>query len=91
MSLNLNHDEFEGGQVCFPEYGRMLYNPVRGGALFFSCSLVHEALPVTKGKRFALFTFLTDQAGLQQEKKMKASSFGRNLEVFAMRPTGIDP
>ena len=25
--------------------------------MVFSCSLLHEALPVTQGRRFAVFTF----------------------------------
>ena len=57
VSINLNSGEYEGGQVRFPEYSRALYAPDTGGAVVFSCSLWHEALPVTKGRRFAVFTF----------------------------------
>jgi peroxiredoxin/predicted 2-oxoglutarate/Fe(II)-dependent dioxygenase YbiX len=53
VSVNLN-DGFEGGGVLFPEYGPDRYSPEAGGALIFSCSLIHEALPVTKGERFVL-------------------------------------
>jgi peroxiredoxin/predicted 2-oxoglutarate/Fe(II)-dependent dioxygenase YbiX len=53
VSVNLN-DGFEGGGVRFPEYGPDRYSPEAGGALIFSCSLIHEALPVTKGERFVL-------------------------------------
>jgi peroxiredoxin len=56
MSLNLN-DGFEGGDVRFPEYGMQSYRAPLGGGLIFSCRLLHEALPVTKGKRYALFLF----------------------------------
>jgi predicted 2-oxoglutarate/Fe(II)-dependent dioxygenase YbiX len=60
LSLNLNPDhEYDGGEVRFPEYGRELYRPVMGGALVFSCSLVHEVPPVTRGRRFGVFTFLS--------------------------------
>ena len=31
-----------------------------GAAVLFSCSLLHEALPVTAGQRFALLSFLRD-------------------------------
>lgn len=58
MTLNLNGDEYEGGELVFPEYGPDRYKPGNGGAVVFSCSLLHEALPVTKGVRFALLTFL---------------------------------
>jgi hypothetical protein len=57
VSINLNTGEYEGGQVRFPEYSRALYDPEKGSALVFSCSLLHEALPVTTGRRFAVFTF----------------------------------
>ncbi len=57
MTLNLNSDEYEGGELIFPEYGQQRYKPPRGGAVVFSCALVHEALPVTAGTRFALLTF----------------------------------
>jgi hypothetical protein len=57
VSINLNTGDYEGGQVRFPEYSRALYDPEVGSALVFSCSLLHEALPVTAGRRFAVFTF----------------------------------
>ena len=56
MSLNLN-DEFEGCSVRFPEFPGAEYRPRAGEALVFSCSLLHEVLPVTKGRRFGLFGF----------------------------------
>ncbi len=56
MSFNLN-DGFEGGGIRFPEYGMQTYRPPLGGGAAFSCRLLHEVLPVTKGKRFALLLF----------------------------------
>jgi predicted 2-oxoglutarate/Fe(II)-dependent dioxygenase YbiX/peroxiredoxin len=56
LSLNLN-DEFTGGALRFPEYGERIYSPPKGGGLVFSCSLLHEALPVESGRRFGLFLF----------------------------------
>lgn len=56
MSLLLN-DEYEGGYLRFPEYGPHLYRPETGGAVVFSCSLLHEATDVTAGRRFVLLTF----------------------------------
>ncbi len=58
VSLNLN-DDYEGGEVTFPEYGHARYRPGRGAAVVFSCSLLHEAMPVSKGRRFVLLTFLS--------------------------------
>jgi predicted 2-oxoglutarate/Fe(II)-dependent dioxygenase YbiX len=69
MSLNLN-DEYTGGEVIFPEYARTLYRPDIGDAVVFSCSMLHEALPVRSGRRFGLFTFMYDEAGAEMEQKM---------------------
>ncbi|HSI02074.1 MAG TPA: hypothetical protein VLA02_15845 [Reyranella sp.] len=56
VSLNLN-DDFDGGELVFPEYSGIKVSPPAGGAAVFSCSLLHEALPVTRGRRFVLTTF----------------------------------
>jgi predicted 2-oxoglutarate/Fe(II)-dependent dioxygenase YbiX/peroxiredoxin len=62
VSLVLNTGEFEGGHLRFPEFGRQTYCPPAGGAVVFSCSLLHEATPVTRGKRYAFLPFLYDEA-----------------------------
>jgi peroxiredoxin/predicted 2-oxoglutarate/Fe(II)-dependent dioxygenase YbiX len=62
-SINLNAEEFEGGDLRFPEFGRQTYRPPTGGAVVFSCSLLHEATPVTRGKRYAFLPFLYDEEG----------------------------
>ena len=62
VSLNLN-DGYEGGDICFPEFGPRLYRPPLGGATVFACGLLHEATPVTKGERFAFVPFLYDADG----------------------------
>jgi predicted 2-oxoglutarate/Fe(II)-dependent dioxygenase YbiX len=56
VSLNLN-DDFEGGELVFPEYAGLKVSPPTGAAAVFSCSLLHRALPVTRGRRFVLTTF----------------------------------
>lgn len=38
----LNSGAFEGGQLCFPEYGPSTYSPPAGGAVVFSCSVLHR-------------------------------------------------
>jgi predicted 2-oxoglutarate/Fe(II)-dependent dioxygenase YbiX len=63
VSINLNAEEFEGGDLRFPEFGRKTYRPPTGGAVVFSCSLLHEVTPVTKGARYATLPFLFDEAG----------------------------
>lgn len=57
LSLNLNGGYY-GGYLRFPEYGPHLYRPDAGDALVFSCSHLHEATAVTKGRRFVLLSFL---------------------------------
>jgi len=62
MSINLNSGDYQGGQLRFPEYGPELYQPPKGGAVVFSSSLLHEALPVTQGKRYVFLTFFESDA-----------------------------
>jgi predicted 2-oxoglutarate/Fe(II)-dependent dioxygenase YbiX len=65
VSINLNAEAFEGGDLRFPEFGPRTYRPPTGGAVIFSCSLQHEATPVTKGRRYAFLPFLYGEAGHQ--------------------------
>jgi len=65
VSINLNSEEFEGGQLRFPEFGPRWYKPPTGGCVVFSCSLLHEATTVTKGRRYAFLPFLHDDAAEQ--------------------------
>ena len=63
VTINLNAEDYEGGDLCFPEFGRESYRAPSGGAIVFSCSLMHEALPVTRGRRYAVLPFLYDESG----------------------------
>jgi predicted 2-oxoglutarate/Fe(II)-dependent dioxygenase YbiX len=60
VSLFLNTGEYEGGHLRFPEYGSALYSAPPGGAVVFSCSLLHEATAVTQGRRYMFLPFLYD-------------------------------
>src|SRR5262249_49902255 len=62
-TTNLNAEAYEGGDLCFPECGRESYRAPTGGAIVFSCSLMHEALRVTRGRRYAVLPFLYDESG----------------------------
>ncbi|MBU4530409.1 MAG: 2OG-Fe(II) oxygenase [Hoeflea sp.] len=68
VSVNLN-EEFEGGEVCFPEYGPRSFKAPPGGAVVFSCSLLHRVSRVTQGRRYAFLPFLYDEdaARLREE------------------------
>lgn len=72
ISVNLNSG-YEGGCLRFPEYSADLYAPEAGSALVFSCSLLHEATPVTQGRRFVLLSFLygDEDAKLRQQTQAK--------------------
>ena len=61
-TINLNADEYEGGDLRFPEFGCRTYRAPTGGAIVFSCSLLHEVRPVVRGKRYAFLPFLYDDA-----------------------------
>jgi|SRR5215207_566364 hypothetical protein len=50
VSINLN-SESEGGEVSFPEYGPRSFKPPPGGAVVFSCSILHGVSKVTSGCR----------------------------------------
>ena len=65
VSIGLNAEDYDGGDLIFPEYGARRYRPPTGGAIVFSCSLLHEVLPVTRGERYAFLPFLFDEAAEQ--------------------------
>ena len=60
VSLNLNTHDYDGGNIMFPEFSDDRFSPPAGGAAVFSASLLHEATPVTRGRRYVLLTFLHD-------------------------------
>jgi len=61
VSINLNAD-FDGGEIIFPEYGyQRRFKPPIGGAVVFSCSLLHAVSKVTRGRRYAYLPFLYDK------------------------------
>ncbi len=78
VTINLNTEDYEGGDLRFPEFGGRTYRAPTGGAIVFSCSLLHEALPVTKGRRFATLPFLYDDAAAEQRQ--------RNMHLLASAP-----
>ncbi|PVM89669.1 peroxiredoxin [Caulobacter radicis] len=63
VTLNLNAGEYDGGGLRFPEFSGEVMHAPTGGAIVFSCSLLHEATRVTRGERFAFLPFLYDEEG----------------------------
>lgn len=72
VSINLNAEEYEGGDLRFPEFGSRLYRAPTGGCVVFSCSLLHEVVPVTRGKRYATLPFLYDDAAARIRDQNRA-------------------
>lgn len=68
-TINLNADDYAGGDLSFPEFGPRTYRAPTGGAVIFSCSLLHEARPVTKGRRYAFLPFFYDDAGARLRER----------------------
>lgn len=68
VSVNLN-DDFDGGEVGFPEYGPRRFKAPAGGAVVFSCSLLHSVSQVTRGRRYAFLPFLYDDEAARIRKE----------------------
>lgn len=58
VTVNLNAEAYEGGELRFPEFSEQLYKPASGSAIVFSCSLLHEVMHMRQGRRYALLAFL---------------------------------
>ena len=71
VSIGLNED-YEGGELVFPEFGPRRYRSTTGTAIVFSCSLLHMVRPVTAGRRFVFLPFLYDDAAARQREANNA-------------------
>ena len=69
ISLNLNSEEYEGGELRFPEHARHTYKPATGSAVVFSCSLLHEAMPVARGRRYVILPFVYDETAAERRSQ----------------------
>jgi predicted 2-oxoglutarate/Fe(II)-dependent dioxygenase YbiX/peroxiredoxin len=87
VSVNLN-DDFEGGEVSFPEYGPRSFKAPPGGAVVFSCSLLHKVSKVTKGRRFAFLPFLYDDtaARIREENARYVGESGSSYRAREQSP-----
>ncbi len=65
-----------------PEFGPRGFKAPAGGAVIFSCSLLHQVSRVQRGKRYAFLPFLYDDAAAELR--------ARNLQFFRLpRPARI--
>ncbi|MGE0725616.1 MAG: 2OG-Fe(II) oxygenase [Alphaproteobacteria bacterium] len=87
VTINLNAEEYDGGDLRFPEFGPATYRAPTGGAVVFSCSLLHEALPVTRGLRFAFLPFLYDQVAAE----VRRQTTGLIVDAAAPPPAADSP
>ncbi len=92
VTINLNAEDYEGGDLRFPEFGSRTYRASTGGAVIFSCSLLHEATPVTHGRRFAFLPFLyDDEAALIRSENNKFLGVGVGAYRDRAIPNGATP
>ncbi|MGE0658707.1 MAG: 2OG-Fe(II) oxygenase [Reyranellaceae bacterium] len=73
VTINLNSEQYQGGDLRFPEYGNRVFRAPTGGAVVFSCGILHEATPVTSGRRYAFLPFLYDDAAAEIRARNAAS------------------
>jgi predicted 2-oxoglutarate/Fe(II)-dependent dioxygenase YbiX len=85
VTINLNAEKasYEGGDLRFPEFGTDPYRPPTGSAVVFSCGLLHEVPPVTRGDRFAFLAFLygEDDARVRAEANAHLAKGERQYQI----------
>jgi hypothetical protein len=92
VTINLNAEDYEGGDLRVPEFGQQAYRAPTGGAVVFSCSLLHEALPVTKGTRYAYLPFLYDEQGAKvRQENMRFLDKGSGGMADVSSLSGVAP
>jgi peroxiredoxin len=72
VTINLNAEDYDGGDLRFPEFDNKTFRAPTGGAAVFSCSLMHEVVPVTRGTRYCFLPFLYDEVSAKlREENLK--------------------
>jgi predicted 2-oxoglutarate/Fe(II)-dependent dioxygenase YbiX/peroxiredoxin len=84
VSINLNAD-FDGGEVSFPEYGPRGYKAPPGGAVVFSCPLLHAVSSVTRGRRYAFLPFIYDDEAARIREANNAH-LGEGVGAYRIQP-----
>ena len=87
VTINLNAEDYEGGDLSFPEFGPRRYRAPTGGAVVFSCSLLHMVDPITAGRRFAFLPFLYDEAAAR-EREARNAELGEELAPYVAGSPG---
>jgi predicted 2-oxoglutarate/Fe(II)-dependent dioxygenase YbiX len=84
VSINLN-DDFDGGELSFPEFGPRSFKAPPGAALIFPGALLHAVSKVTRGKRYAFLPFVYDEAAakIREENARFLEGEGSNYKASA--------
>jgi len=82
VTINLNAEDYDGGDLRFPEYDGRSYRASTGGAVVFSCSMLHEVTPITRGRRYCTLPFLYDDAAAE----IRTRNLGWLAENAALGP-----
>jgi len=84
--VNLNAEEHTGGDLVFPEYGPQAYRAPTGGALVYSCWLMHESTPVSGGTRYSVQPYLFNDEGARLRADAAEGGVG---EAPALEPAPL--
>lgn len=87
LSINLN-DDFEGGELEFPEFGTRRYKMPAGGAVVFAGALLHRVTRVSAGRRYAFLPFLYDEAAAR-EREANNAYLGDEVEAYRASTTSV--
>jgi peroxiredoxin len=80
VTINLNAEAYEGGDLRFPEFDGKTFRAPTGGAAVFACSLTHEVVPMIGGTRYCFLPFLYDELSAQLREE--------NLKYLAQENSG---
>ena len=85
-----NPHEYEGGELIFNN-NNIKYKLDKNAAVIFDGRLMHEVLPVTKGKRYVLQCFMFDDSGWDLKKnkngKINFELLGANVNILDIKKT----
>jgi hypothetical protein len=73
LSVALN-DDFEGGELVFPEYNARPHRIPKGWCIVFPCAILHAVTRVTTGRRYVFLPFLYDDAGAATKAAREAEA-----------------
>ncbi len=90
LSLLLN-DDYQGGGLCFPEYGDKIVTAPKYSAIIFPGSLYHEVKPIETGKRYALISFFFTVAEARLKPNSDRYKFTHTRELNGVKTKQITP